>query len=85
MRSRFAASADLVPAVRLYVLEEQVEPPRLGVDAFLVLEDQIAEPEDGRIFGDPVLHPLLVEERVLLEPNLLRLHIVEVFHPRALP
>jgi len=59
----------LVPPGGVGILEQQGQTAGVGLDAFLVLEDQVAQAQDRGVLGNDVLHPPLVQLRVAFYPD----------------
>ena len=66
---------DVFVAYPVSVLEQQIQPAGAGLRSFAVLEYQFSEAENLGILGNPVLQPSLVEDRMLLQRDALRLHV----------
>jgi hypothetical protein len=71
---------DLVAAVRFGILAKQVQPAGVGLHALLILEDDVAQTEQGGIFRDTLLNPPLVKLGVVSESNQLRLDVLQACH-----
>jgi hypothetical protein len=52
---------DFISALGFAVLAEQVKATRVGLRSFLVLQNEVAQPKQGGIFGDTFLDPALIE------------------------
>jgi hypothetical protein len=64
---------DLIASAGVGVLQKQIEPPRARLNSFFLLENEVAQPEDRRVFRNSILHPLLRIVRVVCEQDSLRL------------
>ena len=69
-----------IPAVGFGLLQEQVEPTGTRLDAFLILQDHVAEPQDRRILRDPSLPPALVQVWVVLQKHSFELDVSRDCH-----
>jgi len=71
---------DLVPPVRLRILQKQVETPSPGLGPLTILQDEVPETKNRRILTNPVLKPPLVQFGMVLQPDALRLRVLECGH-----
>ncbi len=69
------SEADAIAPVPVRLLKQQVKTSSTRLNAFFVLQDHVAESEDGRIFGNTILHPAFVELRVRLQVQFFKFNV----------
>ena len=67
-------------AIGVGILQEKIQPAGPWLLPFLVFEDEVAKPENGRIFGDEILDPFFIEFRMIQKGDLLMFNVVELCH-----
>ena len=76
---------DFVPSVAICLLQQEIQPTSSRLDPFLVLQDDIAKANDGRIFGDSLLNPTLAQFRMASYRQLSQLLVLHLGLPCAVP